>query len=180
MTKAKITKAMVPFEMPIGDLVENPNNPRVGDPAAVARSLDRFGQRYPIVYRTQSPKPRARKQKVVIIGNHRLLAARDELGWDSIAAIDADDLSPDEARALALADNRTSDLAQYDAQALAKELEELMEIDESLVEAASYIEYDWVQFLAKTDIEGPEEFGEVDIDGMAFENVCPKCGYEFD
>lgn len=131
-----IPKALQPLAVPVTELHLSETNPRRGDVAAVVRSLDRFGQRVPIVYRWQSPRPRARKQKVVIAGNHRLQAAL-ELGWSEIAAVDADDLSPAEAKAFALADNRTADLAVYDDEML---LAQLLEMDAELLESTSWTE----------------------------------------
>ena len=59
----------------------------------------------------------------VLVGNHRVMAAR-ELGWTEIAAcfVEVDD---EHARRILLADNRVSDLAGYDEQALADLLVEV-------------------------------------------------------
>lgn len=101
------------FATPLSELHQLKGNPRRGDVDAVARSLDRFGQRTPILYRVE------RKKKVVYAGNHRLQAA-EKLGWNMIAAVDVSDMSAQEAKAFALADNRTSDLGTYDLDLLAE------------------------------------------------------------
>lgn len=135
----KIAVGLKALAMPIGELWVDEDNPRRGDVPAVMRSFDRFGQRTPIVFQFKSPKPRARKRNVVIAGNHRVMAAR-ELGWDMIAAVDADDLTAEEARAFALADNRTSDLATYDDGILGDIMADLMRHDETLVADAGFDE----------------------------------------
>jgi ParB-like chromosome segregation protein Spo0J len=70
---------------------------------AVRDSLARFGQRVPIVVR----------DGIVIAGNARLEAAR-ALGWEHVAIISADDLTPEQAAAYGVADNRTAELAEWD------------------------------------------------------------------
>lgn len=101
-------------------------NPRVGSIEAVARSLEKFGQRKPIVVNKRTGE--------VIAGNHTIMAAKS-LGWSEIAAVWVDD---DEAtaQAYAIADNRTHDLGAYDEQALAAIVEELANTD--LILAAGY------------------------------------------
>ena len=75
---------------------------------AIRSSLQRFGQRRPIVVQ--------RDGMVVRAGNGTLTAAR-ELGWTHIAAVVVDD---DNATAVqyAIADNRTAELAEWDPQIL--------------------------------------------------------------
>jgi hypothetical protein len=58
-----------------------------------------------------------------------------ELGWTHLVVVDADDLTDDEARAFAAADNRTADLAQYDDPALA---DWLVGIPDDLLLATGY------------------------------------------
>ena len=89
---------------PIDDLKPLPGNPRIGDVAAVARSLERFGQRKPVVAR--------HADGTIIAGNHTWKAAKT-LGWKEIAVtfVDVDD---EEAARIVLVDNRTADLGSYD------------------------------------------------------------------
>jgi hypothetical protein len=105
-------------------------NPRVGSIEAVARSLEKFGQRKPIVVNKRTNE--------VIAGNHTIMAAKS-LGWKEVAAVWVDD---DEAtaQAYAIADNRTHDLGAYDEQALAALVEELANTD--LILAAGYGQQD--------------------------------------
>jgi len=69
---------------------------------AINRSLARFGQRKPVVVRGGA----------VVAGNGTVMAAR-MLGWTHIAAVMADDLSEEEARAYGLADNQTTLLSEW-------------------------------------------------------------------
>lgn len=73
--------------------------------SAIAESLSRFGQRRPAVVRTDG---------TVLAGNGMLEAARG-LGWSEVAVtVVPDEWSVEEARAYALADNRTGELAEWD------------------------------------------------------------------
>jgi DNA modification methylase len=82
---------------------------------AIKGSLNKFGQRKPIVVR----------DNVVIAGNGTLAAAKS-LGWETIDIVRADDLSPTEATGFALADNKTSELAEWDDEILNKTLDSLL------------------------------------------------------
>ena len=122
---------------PVDGLRTLEGNPRRGDVAAVKRSLQRFGQRKPIV---------ARDDGTVIAGNHTLLAAR-ELGWSEIAVVGTDD-DDATAKAYALADNRTSALGSFDMADLAAMAVEVHAVDPELLLAASFTEADLNALLA--------------------------------
>jgi len=121
----------------IAELDLLPGNPRKGDIDAVARSLEQFGQRKPIVAR--------RADRTVIAGNHTLQAAR-KLGWTEIAVVwvDDDDAS---AKAFALADNRTADLGTYDDEALLALIEEVHQADAALLETTGWTEADMHELI---------------------------------
>ncbi|KKL76444.1 hypothetical protein LCGC14_2044860, partial [marine sediment metagenome] len=98
-------------------------------------SLERFGQRAPLVVR----------EGMVVAGNGRLRAML-ELGWTEASVTSADDLNYEEARAFALVDNRSSELARWDdvklmdglrAASQVKGLGAMMQVDMSRLEAAS-------------------------------------------
>lgn len=95
------------LQVPIDSLHQLPGNPRRGDVDAVAASLQRFGQRKPIVAKTDG---------TITAGNHTWQAAK-QLGWDSIAVVRVDD-DDATASAFALADNRTAELGSYDDELL--------------------------------------------------------------
>lgn len=116
-------------------------NARRGDVEAIARSLDAFGQRKPVVAR--------RNDGAVIAGNHTLLAAR-HLGWDRLAVVWVDD-DDTTAHAYALADNRTAELGGYDPAALAALIEEVRDADADLMAAISYDDADLDDLLASLE-----------------------------
>ena len=116
----------------ISDLACDPANVRAHDGKnldAIKASLKRFGQQKPIV---------VDEKGVVIAGNGTLTAAR-ALGWDAINIVRTE-LAGAEATAYAIADNRTAELAEWDDEALAKQLSALQIEDEALVEAAGFSE----------------------------------------
>jgi ParB-like chromosome segregation protein Spo0J len=83
---------------------------------SIAGSLKRFGQRKPIVVTGAN---------IVIAGNGTLEAAKS-LGWSEIVvAYTPLDWKYEDARAYALADNRTAELAEWDTDKLAMQLIEL-------------------------------------------------------
>jgi len=94
--------------VPIMELREFPNNPRRGDVDLLVESLGYHGQYRPIVAN--------RRTSEVLAGWHTLKAAR-KLGWQNIAVTWVD-VDPITARRIVLADNRLTDLANYDDTAL--------------------------------------------------------------
>lgn len=103
----------------ISELKYDPENARKHSPKnleAISTSLKEFGQRKPIV---------VGKNNIVLAGNGTLEAART-LGWESIDAVFApEDWDELKARAFALADNRSAELAEWDDAILAKQLLEI-------------------------------------------------------
>ena len=110
-------------EIPVGDLALLPGNPRQGDIGAVAESMRINGVYQPIVVNRGTHTGRPLE---VIAGNHRAQAAQ-QLGLDTIPAVilDVDD---EAAARIALADNRTSDLADYHNDALVVMLQSLPDL----------------------------------------------------
>lgn len=102
----------------ISDLVSDPNNARKHDEKnleAIKGSLKQFGQRKPIVIQGQT----------VIAGNGTLEAAK-QLGWNEIEVVRVpEEWTADQAKAFALADNRTAELATWDQQVLQAQVLEL-------------------------------------------------------
>jgi hypothetical protein len=82
--------------------------------ASIKRSLEPFGQQKPIVVDADG---------VIIAGNGTVTAAR-ALGWESSDVVRTK-LRGAEARAFAIADNRTGELAEWDAAELRAQLDEL-------------------------------------------------------
>lgn len=118
-----IIESLKNLAVAIDSLQGLPGNPRLGDVDAVARSLERFGQRKPIVVR--------KDDGTIIAGNHTWQAAK-KLGWKEIAVafVGDDDTT---AQAYALADNRTAELGSYDEQALKDLIDKVAAVDPELV-----------------------------------------------
>tara|TARA_R110002126_G_scaffold7444_6_gene36562 strand:+ start:681 stop:1238 length:558 start_codon:yes stop_codon:yes gene_type:complete len=96
-------------------LLQDPQNVRrhdVRNIEAIKASLSRFGQQKPILVGADN---------VVLAGNGTLAAAV-ELGWEKIN-VTKSSLTGSEARAYAIADNRTTDLSTFDESELADALE---------------------------------------------------------
>ena len=103
----------------IESLTPDPANARKHDGRnlkAISSSLEKFGQRKPIVVTPDS---------IVVAGNGTLEAAKS-LGWTEIAVARTPiGWTWDQIKAFALADNRTAELAEWDDKVLADQLLEL-------------------------------------------------------
>lgn len=99
------------------------NNPRFNDEAvdAVAASIQQFGFKVPIVLDSEG----------VIVAGHTRWKAALKLQLEEVPCVVADDLSPEQIKAFRLADNKVAELAYWNEEALAKELEEIADIDMS-------------------------------------------------
>jgi DNA modification methylase len=114
----------------IETLVFDPANARKHDEknlGAIRSSLQRFGQQKPIVVDASG---------VVRAGNGTLAAAKS-LGWKEIAIVRSP-LSGSEATAYAIADNRSSELAEWDDDVLSQTLAALQIEDEDLALATGF------------------------------------------
>lgn len=116
------------------------NNPRKNEDAIakVAESIQTFGFKQPIVIDADA---------VIIVGHTRYLAAL-KLELDEVPVIVADDLSPQEAKAYRIADNRTGEEAEWDYELLA---DELFDIDTD--ELFTGFDPDEIEGLAMDDID---------------------------
>lgn len=127
----KIAEDLLPLAFPVDQLNLLPGNPRKGDVDSVVASLEKFGQRKPIVARRIPGEDGGE----VLAGNTTLKAAR-RLEWTEIAVVWTDD---DDATAagFALADNRTHDLGEYLDDELAAMIQRI-EDDDELLDASGY------------------------------------------
>ena len=145
-----IIESLQSLAVPIESLQGLAGNPRVGDVAAVVASLERFGQRKPIVVR--------KDDGTIIAGNHTWQAAK-QLGWTEIAVafVSDDDAT---AQAFALADNRTAELGSYDDVALKERIEKVAAVDPDLVTASGWSEGAVQELLDKIEATQPKELKE--------------------
>jgi DNA modification methylase len=109
---------------PLADIKPYERNPRINDEAveAVARSIREFGFRQPIVVDDDG---------VIVVGHTRWKAAK-HLGLETVPVHVARGLTPEQAKAYRIADNKTGDLATWDLELLPTELAELQALDVDL------------------------------------------------
>jgi len=107
----------------IGEIKPYEKNPRKNNNAvdAVASSISQFGFKNPIVIDGNN---------VIICGHTRYKAAK-KLGLDVVPCVVADDLTEEQIKAYRLADNKVSELAEWDIDLLGEELDEIFDIDMS-------------------------------------------------
>ena len=152
------------INMPISELKEYENNPRLNDEAVeyVARSIEEFGFKNPIIVDTDN---------VIIAGHTRLKAARF-LDLDEVPVIIADDLTEDQVKAFRLADNKVAEMAKWDYAALAMELDTI-DIDMGefgFIELSDINLEDFFEDSEPTEGSEPEEEKEIQ---------CPHCKMYF-
>lgn len=109
--------------VPVGDVHPYEDNPRRNDGAvqAVANSLREFGWKQPIVVDADG---------TIVVGHTRYKAAL-ALEMDEVPVVVASDLTPEQCAAYRLADNRVGELAEWDSELLARELDGLADLDMS-------------------------------------------------
>jgi len=105
----------------LSDVTPYDKNPRVNDQAvdAVARSIQEFGFRQPIVV----------DEKGVIVVGHTRWKAAQKLGFETVPVHLAKGLTPAQVKAYRLADNKSAELAEWDFDLLPLELGELRDLD---------------------------------------------------
>lgn len=107
--------------MPLANIRPYNNNPRINDNAVdrVVASIQQFGFRQPIV---------VDKDMVIIVGHTRYKASK-VLGLKEVPVIIADDLTPEQAKAYRLADNKVGEASLWDFDKLDEELDGILDID---------------------------------------------------
>jgi len=120
VTEPHVAEPLRPHIIPIDQLKPWPGNPNEGDIDDIAASLKEYGQWRPAVVQKSTGQ--------ICIGNGMWRAAKERLGWGSIAAIvlDVDD---DRARRMLARDNRSRDKATYNDYLLADFLSELADTE---------------------------------------------------
>ena len=128
----------------VADLKAYENNPRKNKKAvaAVAESIKLAGFKNPIIIDKDG----------VIIAGHTRKAAAELLGLDVVPCIVADDLSPEQAAAFRLADNKTAELAEWDDDKLAEEIKALKDFPVDL----SDFGFDLSEFEERAEVEEVE------------------------
>lgn len=98
----------------VSELKLNPNNPRKNDDAVdvIAKSIEKYGFKNPLIID---------ENNVVWCGNTRLKASK-KLKLKEVPCIVASDLTEEQIRELALIDNKSSEIADWDYDLLKEEL----------------------------------------------------------
>ena len=124
----------------VDELTPYANNPRNNEIAVepVAKSIKEFGFKVPIIID---------KDGEIVAGHTRLKAAK-ELELEEVPCIIADDLTPEQIKAFRLADNKVSELADWDFELLESELE-MLEISE--------LDFDMSEFGFENEISNEQE-----------------------
>jgi hypothetical protein len=125
----------------LAELHLDPNNVRRHSPAnlkAIGRSLKQFGQRRVAVIRSNG----------MIIAGNGMYEAAYEVGVDKLwCHVVPDDWTDEEARAFAIADNRTAELADWDEAQLIDSLKAIS--SEELLDAAGYTAQDFEDLVRR-------------------------------
>lgn len=162
----RFAEGLEAFLVDLASLRPDPGNARLHPERnleAIKASLDRFGQLKPVV---------ALEDGTVVAGNGTYEAAR-RLGWAKLAAVRLKDADAERARAYALADNRTAELAEWDGARLVAAIEELEQAGEDPA-ALGFEPAD----LKRWRQDAPDDFDDRDED-LPTDYRCPDCGYEW-
>ena len=143
------------------------NNPRVNDNAvdAVARSIQEFGFRQPIVVDGEG---------VIICGHTRYKAAL-LLKLPTVPVHVATDLTPEQIKAYRITDNRVAENSRWDDELLPIELKDLEDKGVDL-KITGFTEKELTEWMHRfdTSLDGGTG-GDVNMKTAR----CPKCGHEF-
>lgn len=105
------------IELSIDEIIPYENNPRENDSAVdkVAESIKEFGFKVPIIID---------KENIIIAGHTRYKAAK-KLDIKKVPVITAEDLTNEQVKAFRIMDNKSSEFATWDYEALLEEMENL-------------------------------------------------------
>lgn len=164
-------------------------NPRKIEKAipAVKASIEKYGFRQPIVVDGDN---------VILVGHTRYKAAL-ELGLTKVPVHVAADLTPEQAKAYRIADNKSNELSEWDNTLLIPELREMTNIDDLSVffphtdlemllretsgTAGTSFEPPTLEEITEAQAKNDERF---EVSGRAteadmIEMTCPHCGEDF-
>jgi DNA modification methylase len=140
----------------VGELKPNSQNPRVHSKkqiTKIAASMREIGNVVPILTDAAGQ---------VIAGHARLLASK-ELGWNEVPTIALEHLTPAQAKAFLIADNRLGELATWDEKLLGEQLKALSELDlDFSLELTGFEPPEIDGFISKLDEPATEEGNSAD------------------
>ena len=154
-------------KMKIADLIPYAGNPRKNDHAVetVAAAIKEFGFRVPILIKSDGS----------IIDGHLRLKAALHLGMDDVPCLLADDMTDEQVRAFRISVNKVAELATWDEDLLAAELEKLQELNVDLqITGFDKMALDKIMDFNLDNVEGSAGGGDLHL------TTCPKCGFQYE
>lgn len=131
----------------------------------LANSIKRFGFNNPVL---------AQPDGTLIAGHGRLVAAI-KVGMQELPCIILENLSPEQARAYCLADNRLADLGHWDAAALEAELIALGETEPDMLTDAGFSPEEMKEFL-QDNTDATDAGVDILYEQEPPPFKCPHCG----
>jgi site-specific DNA-methyltransferase (adenine-specific) len=169
--------------LPLDDIKPYWRNPRKNEGAveAVKQSITDYGFNQPIILDV----------KKVIIAGHTRYKALMELGWKEAPCV-VIDLPPAKAKEYRIADNKTSELSEWDMDALIPELREIdkvasmqvffpeLDLKGLLEDTATVASVTTAQVeKAEASLNGQFEEKSASVQGQYVEILCPHCAEAF-
>lgn len=156
-------------QVPIQSITPYARNPRknASAVATVKASLKEYGWQQPIVVDAEN----------VILAGHTRYQAALELGMMEVPVHVADGLTPAQAKAYRIMDNRSHEQAEWDMDLLALEMEDLKGMAFDL-ELTGFGEDEL--FLNSASGIPESSTKEINPDDYELNTKCPRCGFEFD
>jgi len=154
--RAKLNPNLARLAVRIGRLHEDAKNARLHGArniSAITASLSTFGQQKPVV---------ALRDGTVVAGNGTLRAAK-QLRWDRLAVVWFDSREEARARAYALADNRSAELASWDVPILQDILADLKTEGYDINQTLAFSDADLQGLLASFEHANPPELVEAEV-----------------
>jgi hypothetical protein len=152
-------------QWPIERLIEYARNPRKNDHAVdrVAAAIKDFGFRVPIIAKSDGS----------IVDGHLRLKAAQKLSLTEVPVVLADDMTDVQIKAFRLSVNRMADLAEWDKELLALELEELKIADVDL----SIVGWELNELIEEENQDNDEENQDNDVVPLKDPNILVRLSF---
>jgi DNA modification methylase len=144
----------------VDDLKPYPRNARTHSKRQIrqiANSIRAFGFTNPVL---------VDENNIVIAGHGRLVAAK-HLGISEVPTIRLENLSTDEIRAYVIADNRLAEIAHWDKETLAIELQHLLTLEDNFDVAITGFEVPEIDLIVCSSIDKPDADDLFEVDGTS-------------
>lgn len=146
-----MAKQQTPYKMTkLSEILPYDRNPRIIPQAAVdavAKSIAAFGFRQPIVVDSHG----------IILAGHTRYKAAQQLGLEAVPVVWQTDITDIQARGYRIADNKTTEIAAWDRDALDAEVRELAGMDDDAIASLGMSDWELDRILHDCAAEGPLE-----------------------